>query len=96
MGFVAQAESESSSVDCNDVEETVLRQQQQQVKQARRTSHLQTLDNDPTAIAFDVYQPDNSFRKTDPGRPHFVVAVASFKATTISILCGTTRVTRVL
>lgn len=45
----------------------------------RRTAQLKTLDNDPTAIVFDAYLPNTFFRKTNPGRPHFVVSVASYR-----------------
>lgn len=80
-GSVAQVESSNgrNNSDAYEADETLLQQQQQQIKQARRTVLLQTLDNDPSSIAFDVYQPDTAFRKTYPGPPHFVVAVASFK-----------------
>ena len=47
-------------------------------KEARRTSLLTTLDDDPAAIAFDVYKPNTQFRKTNPGIPDYLVSVASY------------------
>jgi len=49
------------------------------IKQARRTSPPITLDDNPAAIALDVYQPNTQFRKTNPGTPDLYVSVASYK-----------------
>jgi hypothetical protein len=38
-----------------------------------------SLDDDPTAIAFDVHEPNTHFKKSNPGIPHFHVAVASYQ-----------------
>jgi hypothetical protein len=52
-------------------------------KEAFRLALLQavplSLDDDPTAIAFDVYEPNTHFKKSSPGIPHFHVAVASYR-----------------
>lgn len=46
---------------------------------ALRTALPVSLDDDPTAIAFDVYQPNTHFRKSNPGIPDYHVAVASYR-----------------
>jgi hypothetical protein len=52
-------------------------------KEAFRLALLQavpmSLDDDPTAIAFDVHEPNTHFKKSNPGIPHFHVAVASYR-----------------
>jgi hypothetical protein len=52
-------------------------------KDAFRLALLQavplSLDDDPTAIAFDVHEPNTQFKKSNPGIPHFHVAVASYR-----------------
>lgn len=46
---------------------------------ALRTALPVSIDDDPTAIAFDVYQPNRHFRKSSPGIPDFRVAIASYQ-----------------
>jgi hypothetical protein len=46
---------------------------------ALRTALPVSLDDDPTAIAFDVYQPNSHFRKSNPGIPDYYVAIASYR-----------------
>lgn len=49
------------------------------IKEARQHLVLQTLQENPTAIAFDVYKPNTQFRKTSPEIPEMVVAVTNFQ-----------------